>query len=193
MRVDDQRIWRNLTAFWHKYAWNEIKLNKMTHRILCCRGQFLVAMKQLFFGRCRCRCRCRCRYWSELNFFVNLRLRRHRHRCWEIYSCRCWCRLAKSKSILKFFGPMPMSMQIDKTIFSPPPGPPSRLQGPRAGSEAHPGPSEALPAGSEAHPALFMALLASPDALHAASVAQFLWGNGLWIHQLVRQIEPLTM
>ena len=47
-----------------------------------------------------------------------------------------------------------------------------------ADSVAHPAPSEALPAGSEAHSALFKTLLASPEALRAASVARFLCGTG---------------
>ena len=35
----------------------------------------------------------------------------------------------------------------------------------------------ALPAGSEAHPTLFKTLLASPEDLHTASVAHFLYGK----------------
>ena len=79
-----------------------------------------------------------------------------------------------------------------------------------APSEAHPAPSEALPASPEAHTALFKTLLASPEALHDASVANFLYGNGyhpLWgrcplttkltsnstLMKQVRQRESLTM
>ena len=58
-----------------------------------------------------------------------------------------------------------------------------------AGSEAHPAPSENLPAGPEAHPVLFKTLLAFPEALHTASAAHFVCGNG---HRPLRGRCPLT-
>ena len=68
-----------------------------------------------------------------------------------------------------------------------------------------PSPPRTLLAGSEAHPALLKTLLASPEALHAASVAHFLCPLrsrcplttklilNSTLMKLVRQREPLTM